>query len=244
MRLPNIRGLIRRRLLINYRVDPSVIQSQLPAPFRPKLQNGYAIAGVCLIRLEHIRPSGVPSTFGVSSENAAHRIAVRWEDDSGSRDGVYIPRRDTSSWINRLVGGRLFPGEHNAARFQVEESANHIHLSMESLDQLVKVEVLGKMSRDLSRHSCFKSTDEASTFFESGSLGYSATSRADRLDGIELRTQEWKVEPLQVEEVYSSYFADRSLFPEGSCSFDCALIMRNIQHEWRAVNNLYTDTPS
>jgi hypothetical protein len=244
MRMPNIKGLIRRRLLINYRVDPTVLHRQLPAPFRPKLQNGYGVAGVCLIRLEHIRPNLVPSTFGVSSENAAHRIAVRWEDDRGVREGVYIPRRDTSSWINRLAGGRLFPGEHNAARFQVKESAGHVHLTMESLDRIVKVEVLGKLSAHLSHDSCFKSIDEASRFFESGSLGYSATSQADRLDGIELRTQEWKVEPLQVEELYSSYFADRSLFPEGSCSFDCALIMRNIQHEWRAANHLYTDPTS
>jgi hypothetical protein len=241
MRMPKIKGLIRRRLLINYRVDPSVIQRHLPAPFRPKLQNGYAVAGVCLIRLERIRPNLVPSTLGVSSENAAHRIAVRWEDESGVREGVYIPRRDTSSWINRLAGGRVFPGGHNPARFEVQESANHIHLRMESLDQRVKVQVLGTLSAHLSPDSCFKSIDEASRFFESGALGYSATAQADRLDGIELRTQEWKVEPLQVEELYSSYFADRALFPQGSCSFDCALIMRNVQHEWYAANDLYTD---
>jgi hypothetical protein len=242
MRMPKIKGLIRRRLLINYRVDPFVIQRQLPAPFRPKRQNGYAVAGVCLIRLEHIRPNLVPSSFGVSSENAAHRIAVVWEEDGVSREGVYIPRRDSSSWINRLAGGRVFPGEHNRARFRVEESPDHIHLSMESLDQLVMVEVSGTLSPEFSRDSCFKSTDEASRFFESGALGYSATSQAGRLDGIELRTQEWKVEPLQVEEVYSSYFADQSLFPRGSCLFDCALIMRNVQHEWRAASDLYTDS--
>jgi len=242
MRMPKIRGLIRRRLLVNYRVDPAVIQRQLPAPFRPKLQNGYAVAGVCLIRLERIRPNLVPISLGVSSENAAHRIAVTWEDGGGSREGVYIPRRDSSSWINRLAGGRLFPGEHNAASFRVEESPNRINLSMESVDQLVRVKVSGKLSTELSPDSCFRSTDEASRFFEAGALGYSATSHIGRLDGIELRTQEWKVEPLQVEEVYSSYFADQSLFPQGSCVFDCALVMRNVQHEWRAASDLYTDS--
>jgi len=51
-----------------------------------------------------------------------------------------------SSLINRLAGGRLFPGEHNAARFAVEESENHIHFRMESLDQSVKVDVSGACS--------------------------------------------------------------------------------------------------
>ena len=81
MRMPKIQGLIRRRLLVNFRVDPAVIQRLLPAPFRPKLHGGYAVAGVCLIRLENIRPKHVPNAFGISSENAAHRIAVTWEDE-------------------------------------------------------------------------------------------------------------------------------------------------------------------
>jgi hypothetical protein len=244
MRMPNIQGLIRRRLLVNFRVDPEVIQRQLPAPFRPKLQDGYSVAGVCLIRLENIRPKHVPNAFGISSENAAHRIAVTWEDEGGTREGVYIPRRDTSSLINRLAGGRVFPGEHNRARFVVEESDSHIHLRMESLDQFVKVEVSGAFSSHIPKDSCFQSIDEASKFFESGSFGYSATSNQGRLDGIELRTQKWQVEPLLVEKVYSSYFADQSRFPEGSSSFDCALIMRDIQHEWHAANDLYIEPAS
>lgn len=242
MRMPNVHGLIRRRLLVNFRVDPAVIQRQLPSPFRPKLQDGYAIGGVCLIRLENIRPRLVPNVFGLSSENAAHRIAVTWDDETGAREGVYVPRRDSSSIVNRIAGGRLFPGEHNAARFEVAETENDIHLRMQSLDDVVKVELAASLAAELPKDSCFSSIDAASKFFEGGSLGYSATKDARRLDGIELRTQRWKVEPLLVQKAYSSYFADRSKFPEGSVSFDCALIMRNTRHEWHAANDLYVET--
>jgi hypothetical protein len=238
MRMPRVQGLIRRRILVNFRVDPHVIQRVLPAPFRPKLQDGHAVAGVCLIRLEKIRPKHAPAIIGVSSENAAHRIAVEWNDEAGPHEGVYIPRRDTSSRINQLAGGRVFPGEHHRARFDVHESAEHIRLSMESLDKLVRVEVVAQPSRRLPQDSCFGSIEEASRFFEAGSLGYSATSNPARLDGIELRTEQWNVQPLGVDHVFSSYFADSALFPEGSCFFDCALIMRNTRHEWRAANDL------
>jgi len=44
MRLPTIQGVIRRRILVNFRADPGVIQSQLPARFRPKLQEGKAVS--------------------------------------------------------------------------------------------------------------------------------------------------------------------------------------------------------
>ena len=104
MRIPVLKGTIKRRLLVNFRVDPA-IQKRLPTPFRPKLHRGHAIAGICLIRLEHIRPAGLPALIGFSSENAAHRIAVEWTDVSGTaREGVFIPRRDTGSRLNSLAG--------------------------------------------------------------------------------------------------------------------------------------------
>jgi len=48
MRLPVIQGIIRRRILANFRVDAQAMQREIPARFRPKLQNGLAIAGICL----------------------------------------------------------------------------------------------------------------------------------------------------------------------------------------------------
>ena len=57
MRLPTIQGLIRRRILANFRVDPEAVQRLIPARFTPKLHNGFAIAGICLIRLEEMRQS-------------------------------------------------------------------------------------------------------------------------------------------------------------------------------------------
>ena len=88
MRLPVIHGLIRRRLLVNFRVDSEVMRRFLPAAFRPKLHRGHAIAGICLIRLEQIRPGWLPRFCGISSENAAHRIAVLWIGEN---------RRETSA---------------------------------------------------------------------------------------------------------------------------------------------------
>jgi hypothetical protein len=85
----------------------------------------------------------------------------------------------------------------------------------------------------------FRTLGEASSFFEPGSVGYSATARGDRLDGIRLETHSWSVEALGVEEVNSSYFQNERLFPRGSAAFDCALVMRNIGHEWHAAGDMY-----
>lgn len=240
MKLPIIEGIIRRRILVNFRIEPEVIQEKLPARFKPKLHGGKAIAGICLIRLEEIRPKFLPPMFGISSENAAHRIAVTWNDEQGvEQEGVLIPRRDTGSRLNHLLGGRLFPGEHHLAAFTVKSTPDSISLEMKSKDAQVAVSVHGSVGSELPGTSGFRSLADASDFFEPGSIGFSVTSQRDRLDGLSLRTKEWKVEPLNVTDDYSSYFADKQAFPDGTVQFDCALLMRNIAHEWHSEPDFY-----
>jgi hypothetical protein len=117
VRTPTIQATIQRRILVNYRVDPDVLSLLLPEPFRPVLVGGYGVAGICLIRLGGIRPAGLPAAVGVTSENAAHRVAVEWDTADGAAQGVYIPRRDTSSRLAVLLGGRLYPGWQHRACF-------------------------------------------------------------------------------------------------------------------------------
>ena len=243
MRIPVIKGVIDRRILVNYRIDPEVMARRLPAPFRPKVIGGQAIGGICLIRLKRVRPRFLPMPFGLRSENAAHRIAVEWDTDGGIREGVYIPRRDTDSRLNSLVGGRLFPGEHHHARFTVEESEERFSLTMHSDDDETRVTVVARLTDDFPTDSAFASLDEASAFFESGSLGYSATRSPGRFDGLELQCRNWHVQPLSVEQVESSFFQDTANFPAGSVAFDCALLMRGISHEWHARGDLCGQSP-
>jgi hypothetical protein len=73
-------SVVERRLLVNYRVDPDTAASLVPPLMRPQLVGGWAVAGICLIRLGQVRPSWLPGWVGLRSESAAHRIAVEWDD--------------------------------------------------------------------------------------------------------------------------------------------------------------------
>jgi hypothetical protein len=230
--IPVMQGIIERRILVNYRVEPATLARLLPAPFRPKIVHGFGIAGICLIRLRAIRPRFAPALLGISSENAAHRIAVEWDDQGQRREGVYIPRRDTSSRWNTLAGGRIFPGVHHHAMFAVHESGDQYAVTLESDDRRTHLSVAGHIAAALPAASVFGSLENASAFFERGSLGYSATSDPQRFDGLELRSERWHVEPLAVERVTSSFFDDPEQFPDAAIAFDCALIMRDVAHEW------------
>jgi uncharacterized protein YqjF (DUF2071 family) len=236
MRVPELHGVIRRRVLVNFRVDPSVMQASLPANMRPKLAHGAAIAGICLIRLEHVRPALLERVdVGLVSENAAHRVAVEWDEGPTRKEGVFIVRRDSDSWLNQLVGGRLFPGEHSAADFQVSDDGTRLDFAMRSRDGQVEVRFAGAATKALPAGSCFASVDDASAFFREGSAGYSVTHDPTRLDGLELVTDGWQVAPLELSQVHSSWFADEARFPKGSVQFDHALVMRDLRHHWKAL---------
>ena len=236
MKIPAISGVIRRRILLNYRVAPEVVQKLLPANFRPKVVDGHAIAGICLIRLEKIRPKGLPGIIGISSENSAHRIAVHWDDDEGGcSEGVFVPRRDTDSRLNALAGGRIFPGVHHLSRFTVSDKDGQISIRVDADDikaPLVDLEL--RETKEFPADSVFSTLEESSHFFEAGCVGYSARPDSCTLDGLLLEVVDWKVAPLDARSVRSSYFDDHSLFPRDSITFDHALLMRDIPHEWHS----------
>lgn len=234
MRIPLIQGIIDRRILVNYTADATVVSKMLPYPFLPKLYNGKAIVGICLIRLKQVRPKGLPSFLGISSENGAHRIAVEWLDVNGKRnEGVFIPRRDTSSYFNTLVGGRVFPGKHFYAKFDVNERKDAYEVAFQSSDG-TSVSVKGKLANELNENSVFDRLSSASSFFEKGAIGFSPNG--NKFDGLKLETDKWEVKPLLVDAVFSSYFTNEANFPAGTVQFDHALIMRNVSHQWSSVS--------
>jgi Uncharacterized conserved protein (COG2071) len=228
-------SVIERRLLVNYRVDPEVAASLLPTPLRPQLVNGWAVAGICLIRLGRLRPSWVPGWAGMRTENAAHRVAVEWDGTGGRQSGVYIPRRDSDSVATVLAGGRLFPGEHHRAFFDVRETARDLHVAFASTDGTAHVSIDIRVAQRLQGSALFAGLGEASDFFRHGSAGFSATRDNGRLDGLELRAGRWVVEPAEVHAACSSFFSDVRLFPPGSATLDCALLMRDIPATWTAI---------
>lgn len=234
MKGPEMASVIERRLLVNYRLDPDAAARLLPGHMRPDLANGYAVGGICLIRLARLRPKALPAKLGVTTENAAHRIAVVWDGPGGPERGVYIPRRDTSSRFTTVVGGRVFPGEHHHARFDVQESADRLQVSFRSADATAHAGVEVRVDDELGGSKLFEDLPTASRFFQDAPVGCSARTSGPALDIVKLTTASWAVSPTRMLSVESSFFSDVERFPAGAAEPDCALLMRNIPAVWSA----------
>ncbi len=152
-------------------------------------------------------------------------------------NAVYIPRRDTNSRLNVMAGGRLFP-ERTIAQFTSDETDDGFDVTMRSDDGATRLVVESRIADHLPGGSIFTDVTAASSFSSRVRIGFSDTSTDGRFDGLELRTNQWAVSPLDVARVESSFFADRSMFPASTVEFDNALLMRNIEHEWHARESL------
>lgn len=226
MIVPSLAATIERRLLVNYRVTPSVAQSLLPPGLRPQLVDGEAVAGVCLLRLGALRPAWFAPAVGWGAENAAHRIAVEWDDHNGTHTGVYIPERHSASWLPVAVGGRLFPGVHHHARFAGEETVDRIRVEMTATSTRVRADVA---VTDRFDSGLFETLAEASAFFQKGSTGWSPGHDGTTLQGLTLATTRWSVEPGEAITIESSFF---DALPPGAAQLDSVLVMRDVPITW------------
>jgi Uncharacterized conserved protein (COG2071) len=227
-----LRAVMERRILVSYRVNPDLLASLLPPPFRPALVSGYGVAGICLIRLGGIRPAGVPAAAGLRSENAAHRVAVCWDSPDGPVTGVYIPRRDTSSRLAALAGGRLFPGWQHLARFRAGERDGRFHIQADSRDGVVRIRIAAHLASQIMPGSVFTDLGCAARFFASAPVGYAATPAGEVFDGVRLETEGWQLHPMCLEQVSSSFFDDPARFPPGTAAPDSAFLMTGLATTW------------
>ena len=232
---------IERRLLINYRIDPEVVGRHLPAPFRPQLVSGWAVGGVCFIRLGNLRPAHFPRAVGLTTENVAHRFAVEWDDDTGNHVGVFIPRRATDSRLTALCGDRVFPGAHRLARFGVHEDGQTLRITVATRDGGLGLSVIAREGAAFGSQ-LFGSLEDAIDFFRQGTLGYSPSGPDARLAGVRLECQQWDARPVGVDAMTSTMFDDVHGFPKGSCSLDCGLVIRDLRARWVTAGVLESDS--
>ena len=194
--------------------------------------------GVCLIGMEQLRPKGLPGRLGLSSENMAHRVAIRYPSGNGLQDGVFIWRRETDDCLVSLLGGRLFPGVHQRADFAIRDNSDGLSLVVKTADGQADVAFEASVAAGWGPDSVFASFEDAAEFFRRGDCGFSCSLRAGKLDGLQLKTLRWDMSALRVARLHAAFFQDARRFPPGAVQFDCALLMRGVPHEWHEIGEI------
>jgi hypothetical protein len=214
-----------RRIVLNYRIDPAIASRAMPPPFRPHLESGWAIGGLCIA---HLRPA-VPR-FVRSVVSVAHRFVV---ETPGGGPAVYVPRRDTSSLVATLIGGRVVPGVQQRATIVSTLDDGAVAVDLSSTDGRMQVELRAQVRSEIDPASVYRDEADASAALRHAPMGYSPARSAGRLEVVELCADDWRLTPLSIDRVASSYFDDVRMFPVGSIEPDSAFVMTDVAHRWR-----------
>lgn len=221
---PAVRGVVERRLLVNYRVEVENLDAVLSEPFRGREVggSGMGIGSVCLTRVENARPRFAPGFLGIPVETATHRVYARVE---GSDDHcVYVPRRDVSSGFHAFVMGSLLPTEFDRCEFRTEERDRKSLIKVDCGDEVVGILFQETERDEVNEDSVFYSLESASVFLCEGGVEYGLSG--DVYSGVETCPQEKDLKPVDVKEERSSYFG------KIGAEFDSAFRMEEVEHVW------------
>jgi hypothetical protein len=107
MRLPTIQGVYSQAQPRQLSHRPQIMQRHLPSRYQAQVHDGFAVAGICLIRLEHIRPKLMPGIIG-SVAKTPHIVwpsngtmVESFARESSSRAGIQT-HNSITSWATHF----------------------------------------------------------------------------------------------------------------------------------------------
>lgn len=239
MKRSTVKGLIDWKILINYKVELSVLQQYLPKPFFPRSIRGFGLVGIAVTKQKGVRSIGRPAPLGLNAMLVEHQAAVTWEDGGRLRHGLYIPRRDTSSLLQLMMGDRLSGGLHHLARIRARIRQDRYVVSMRGMNQEgVRAKLMAKLTDRFPMGSVMKELETAVSFFESGKVAYSPLYKHSIFEGVEWNAQDFSIQPLRVERLEGNYWEEIAGFPKKSIFFDHAILIQGAPYQWNHMPEL------
>ena len=150
--------------LVNYAMEPSLLQSLLPYPIQPNIYNGEAFLSVVVSELEDMRPTFIPKGLGFNFNQIVYRAIVTCNNERG----VHFLRSDANNKVMCLTGNLFSFFHFNYAR--IESTLNDGHHRINVLTKNKEADIVAnydlcKANKEMPKYSVFSSLEDAKEFF-------------------------------------------------------------------------------
>ena len=177
------------------------------AALPPSTRRRCWVAGICLIRLGGLRPRLLPAAVRLTTENAAHRIAVEGQPTARSRlstsaTGHRLP-------AHRAAGRAGLSGVHSGHASPWPRATTICRSPCAARMATWKSTSTSPWNRNFRQRSV-RRCDRGIPLLEQGAVGCRRPS-AGEVEGVRLDTTAWRVDP-DASCVRSSYFSDAAVF--------------------------------
>ena len=103
----HMNGVVTRRFLISYPVQPAVLSRFLPPNAELSTWQGLAWVSACFVTIRHMRPSFVSSPVGIDFNYLVHRTRARIPYPDGvRRESVLVLEANITSRVFAAIGQR------------------------------------------------------------------------------------------------------------------------------------------
>ncbi len=219
-------GLVESRVMINYKVELSVLRQRLPRPFRPRSVSGYGMAGFDLFRLA---PTGLwrrkPSLLAV------HRIEAEADFEGSRLAGAYVLRCDVPPGLRSRAFRAFFPHVMHTARLHWEETEAGQHLLRIGREQEPWIQVRAHEGKRFPFDSVMGELETASNFFAKSQVWFAPRYSHTLFEQRRWAFSPWEVQPLLIDGLEAPYFRKIMRFPKGAYFFDHALLLKNLHYQ-------------
>ena len=219
------------RFIFNFRLRPEALASQISVPFlRPQVFNGWSVVSFCLMKIERVMFSPLPSLPGFQTISCAYRCGVLDTSGAQPEPSVYIPGR----YSDLPLITRLAPWVFSAAMPGIDAA-----LEQEGAGRTVRVRTLDgrclfaaevQPSSSISERSeLFDSMDSFARFMHCGVSSYTPAISGDALARVDLQKSDGSYEPLHATIDYNVL---DSIWPDAGLIFDSAVRATGSLYKW------------
>ena len=191
-------GVVTRRFLISYPVQPSALSRFLPPDAELSTWQGFAWVSACFVNIRHMRPSLVPAPVGIDFNYLVHRTRARLPYPDGiRRESVLVLEANINSRVFAALGQRL-PGVSFRARdIRLLETPDCWRVQMQDDDGTLLYQAdIAKVSigEGLPTHSYFPDLASADAFLLHVSYGAEWHAETRRLQFLAETHDSWRAQ--------------------------------------------------
>jgi hypothetical protein len=221
------------RYIFNYRMPPAELKKRLPAPWlEPQVVKGHCAVSFCILWLEHLTVTPIPSIFNFKTISCAYRIGVM--DMSGPRPepSVYV----TDRWADLPLIAHLGPfvlqdtiPVIKAAIGHDNNRGTHVQMSYTDGSALFSASVR-PLASGVMESAVFDTVTAFSDFIKGGVTSYGPSLTPGMLTKVDLHKEDVSYEPLQANIEFSELFDET--WHDAGMVFDSAVRAKGANYVW------------
>ncbi|QBD74743.1 hypothetical protein EPA93_01545 [Ktedonosporobacter rubrisoli] len=220
------------RFIFNFCIRPEVLASYIPVSFLyPQVLYGWSVVSFCLLKLEHVMLTPLPSSLGLTTVSCAYRCGVIDDSQLEATPSVYIPARYTDRALLSTLGPLIFASPLYYVRVSLQQKGSATKILVRHLDGRLLFSALVRraMQPTIINSQVFASLDAFASFIMHGTSSYTPTLHKKSLARVDLAKDDTVYEVLSASVEYNGL---ERQWPLGELILDSAVRATGGCYKW------------